>query len=238
MVDTTDRYPSNPGDPGAALEERLRRIEQELRAIQGKNPLNDAVFSGVLRNTDAAGNTLVEIGPNGLRMFDASGLLRVKIGIVGSGGNYGWAVYDANAGLRSQVDNDGHKDPWIPHAMIPAGVNTPVTSASFVPIYQGQVQLITHKGVSVSVIVSCPVGTTGEVRLRNADGGAVTSVVAIGSGAQVGQTFQWLHGSTLGGGPVRFDIEARRTSGAGDVIVYQPYTLAMADPLQCTSTGL
>lgn len=73
MVDTTDRYPSDPGNPGAQLEERLRRIEQELRAMQGRNPLNNAAFSGVLRNTDATGNTLVEISPNGVKTFDANG---------------------------------------------------------------------------------------------------------------------------------------------------------------------
>lgn len=72
MPDTTDRYPSDPGDPGKRLEERLRAIEQELRAIQGTNPLNSAVFQGTMRNVDAMGDTIGSWGPDGMSLVEGA----------------------------------------------------------------------------------------------------------------------------------------------------------------------
>lgn len=72
MPDTTDRYPSDPGDPGKRLEERLRAIEQELRAIQGTNPLNSAVFQGTMRNVDALGDTIGSWGPDGMSLVEGA----------------------------------------------------------------------------------------------------------------------------------------------------------------------
>jgi hypothetical protein len=256
MPDGTDRYPVDPGNTGAQLEERLRRIEQTLAALNGRNPLNNGVFSGTLRNVDAAGNTLMEIDGNGLkiydssgnlllnlsatglRMYDAVGTLRSRVGYINSTSGYGVSIFDEAADLRFEVNDDGYRDPWLPHPMVVASAFTTTTSATFVPVYQGQVQIVTHKGVSISVVVNTDAGTTGEFRLKNTDTGTTTSTVSVPALGSVSQTFQWLHGSALGGGPVRFDVEARRTGGAGNVTVFQPYTLAMADPLQCTATGL
>lgn len=69
----TDRY-NAPLDPGAQLEERLRRIEQQLNALQGRNPLNNAVFSGTLRSADpTTGDTTLEITGSGIEAFDPAG---------------------------------------------------------------------------------------------------------------------------------------------------------------------
>lgn len=239
MVDTTDRYPSNPGDPGVQLEERLRRIEQELRAIQGKNPLNDAVFSGVLRNTDAAGNTLVEIGPNGLKMYDATGLLRARIGYINGAAGYGMSLWDQAGGLRFEVNDDGYRDPWLAHPW--RKVNTPdresTSSGSFVPLWRSRVEIITHGGVAIAAAWVTDAATTAEVRL--AVSGATTSAVSLAAGTSGVQPFKWLHGRTLGTGPFYFEIEARVTGGAGQIHMDEPMGgLEMADPLQCSATGL
>lgn len=68
----TDRYPTDPGNPGQQLEERLRRIEQTLNALQGRNPLNNGVFSGTLRNVDADGDTIGSWGPDGLSLTEGA----------------------------------------------------------------------------------------------------------------------------------------------------------------------
>lgn len=219
---------NQPEDLGrllAEIERRLRTLETSQRAS------NTSI-------TDEDGNELVRFDRDGIKIYDATGVLRARFGYINVASGYGVSVWDENAGLRFEVNDDGYRDPWLPHPMISAGVSTNVTGGSFAAIYQGQVQLVTHKGVSLTAVVSTDVGTVGEVRLKNIDTGATTSVVSIGSGSSIEQGFNWLHGSLLGGGPVRFDLEARRVSGAGNVIVYQPYTLAMADPGSCTATGL
>lgn len=69
----TDRYPA-PLDPGAQLEERLRALEQQVNALQARNPLNNAVFSGTLRSANpTTGDTTLEITGTGIEAFDALG---------------------------------------------------------------------------------------------------------------------------------------------------------------------
>lgn len=228
--------------PGVPLpDDLLRRLEELERRIRdletAPRATHTSVRGGSFTVLDDAGNEVVVLNGSGLRVYDAAGVLRAALGGFG-GGDYGSQVWDAAGGLRFSVLNDGYHDPWIPHAMIPAGAFVSTTSAAFTPMHQGKVELITHLGVSVSVIGAADAGTTGEFRLRNADTGAVTAAISVAAGTSLGQTFQWLHGSALGGGPVRFDVEGRRTGGAGNFHIYQPYTLAMADPDQCTSNGL
>lgn len=72
MTRSTDRYPVPVSDPMARLEERLRLLEQLVAEQDRRNPLNNGVFHGTLRNVDAAGNTLVEISPTGIAITEGS----------------------------------------------------------------------------------------------------------------------------------------------------------------------
>lgn len=68
MVDATDRYPSDPGNPGAALEERLRRLEQKVRAIEGKSPINPPTLAADVAFTTSyapIASPVVSHGPTG-----------------------------------------------------------------------------------------------------------------------------------------------------------------------------
>lgn len=258
MPATTDRYPVDPGDPGARFEERFRTIEQQLRSILGQNPLNHAVFSGAMRNVDeagstvgswgpdgfrffdAAGNLLLHLGPTGLRMYDADTEQRVHIGQISSG-RYGVLVLDADGTTpRFQVDEAGIRSPYMAAPFVTAEDDyKAVTSGTFVVAHRAQIEQITSEGLYVWVTASTAVGTTGEMRLRNVGTGAVTDAVSIPSGSSgTVQQFRWLHGAQLSAGPVTFEVQARRTAGAGDVNIYRPPGAWMTDPGLCVTDGI
>lgn len=238
MVDTTDRYPSDPGNPGARLEERLRRLEQELRAMQGRNPLNNAVFAGTLRRVDEAGNTLVQLGDGGFTMFDADGEPRVIIGLTSSG-RYGIVVLDDDGTTpRLWADERGLLSPYLTVPVVAADDYKAVTSGTFVTSHTAQFELISHQGLYCWVTAVTAVGTVGEFRLRIPFSGAVTDVVSVASGTQATQQFRWLHGLDLSAGPVVVEVQARRVSGTGDVNVYRPPGMSLVAPSLCVADGI
>lgn len=215
-----------------SFEQKLKELERRLFDLETSQR---AAFTSII---DEDGKLLARLDREGIKVYDAAGVLRARLGYISASAGYGVSVYDGNGGLRFEVNDAGYRDPWLPHPMIAAGANSIVTSGSFAPIYQGQAELTTHEGVSIHAIIVTAAATTAEVRLKNNAEGTYTDVVTVPAGTQQTVTFQWLHGTPLGQGPVRFDLEVRRASGAGNVTVYQPYLFAMADPLQCSAGGL
>jgi hypothetical protein len=71
------------------------------------------------------------------------------------------------------------------------------------------------------VAVVTDVGTTGDLQVT-AVGGPLGVVKAIPSGTSGWFEYRMIHGIAIGGGPVVFTIEARRTSGAGTFRVFAP----------------
>src|SRR5690606_40714857 len=61
-----------------------------------------------------------------------------------------------------------------------------------------------------------------EVRLREFYSGATTDVISIPALANNSAYFEWVHGVHLGDTLCEFRIDARRTSGTGDINVYAP----------------
>lgn len=235
--------PDNAPDIIAELLRRVRILETAPRAAHTSitDPAGNELIRlsrGGLEFLDAAGNPVVVLDAAGLRMLDPAGVTRTLVGLI-SGSNYGIRVRDAANGIRFSIENDGYKDPWLAHPW--RNVVTPdrasTTSATFVDLWGGRVELVTHQGVVASSAWVTDGATTGEVRLRR--GASVTSAVALGAGAAGAQQFKWLHGANLGDGPLDFHLQARRTGGAGSVHLDQPFGgLEMADPDQCTATGL
>jgi hypothetical protein len=221
------------------MEERFRRIEQELRAIHGKNPLNNAVFSGTLRRVDEVGNTLVQLGDGGFKMLDADGETRLIIGQT-EPGRYGIIVNDADGTTpRLWIDESGIRAPYLASPFVAADDYKTVASATFVVTHRAQVEQITSEGVYAWVTAGSDVGTTGEVRLRNTDTGVTTQAMTVPAASSgTVQQFRWLHGSLLSAGPIVFEVQARRTAGAGNVNVYRPPSLTMTDPGFCVADGV
>lgn len=258
-IDTGDRYPSDPTNGIVIIKEQIRALQQEVAALQGRNQLNNAKFSGTTRNVDDAGNVVGTWGPDGfyiydaagnlmlsltatgLRMYDAAGLTRATVGNLNGSGDYGIRVRDADNGIRFSVQNDGYHDPWLAqpwrNQQTPASVS--ITSGTFTTAWTSTPELINHLGVSTTLAWITDPGTTAEVRLSCDGSGLSTSAVALAAGSSGVQQFQWLHGADLGTGPTSFLAQARVTGGAGAVRLDEPMSaLTMADPDQCTATGL
>lgn len=217
------------------LKERIEKLETAPRAP------HTTVQNGSFRIVNDNGQLIVLLDKNGLRMFDLAGLTRAFVGNLDGLGNFGVRVRDGDNGIRFSIENDGYKDPWLAHPwrnqQAPDRVST--TSAAFISAWTATPEIITHEGCSVTAAWVTDVGTTGEVRLTCDGSGGATSAVALPAGASGVQQFQWLHGSALGTGPTSFRLQVRRTSGAGSVHLDQPISaLALADPDQCTASGL
>ena len=83
-----------------------------------------------------------------------------------------------------------------------------------------------------------PAATTGEIRVTSGSVGATTtSTVVLPAGSSGVQTFLWLHNVRLWQNQVIFDVQARRASGAGTVLVQAP-VFALVDTNSATLTGL
>lgn len=119
--------------------------------------------------------------------------------------------------------------------------NTAITGAAFQTVYRGEFEEVTHQALFVRLTgLITDVGTTAEARVSAtlASGAIVRSAVnAIGSGGVQIPALGWIHGLTLSAGDrLTVDVEARTTSGAGNVYVYMPVIMQM-DPQASTPAG-
>lgn len=185
---------------------------------------------------------ILKLGTAGLAMHDADGDLRARLGLIDEPNNrYGILVLDADGvTARLQADERGLLTPYLAAPFVAAtGDFLPVTSATFVATHLAQIEQITHEGLYCWVTATSDAATTGEMRLRNVSTGAVTDAVSIPAGSGGTQyQFRWLHGSALSFGPAGFEVQARRTGGAGDVNIYRPPGVWMTDPGLCVADGV
>ena len=91
------------------------------------------------------------------------------------------------------------------------------TSATFEECWRCEVGRLYHDVVDLEVAVYSAPGTTGEVRIREALSGHVTSALAIPADANTSHRCQWLHDTPLDAAYRYFRIEARRTGGSGQI---------------------
>ena len=111
-----------------------------------------------------------------------------------------------------------------------------LTSSSFVTLWEARVELVSHKGCKVRVPWAIDAATDGEIRITALNN--ETDELEVEGAANGENLFNWLHGAELGSGPIMFRIQARVTSGAGEIHVYEPTGLHLIDPTQCTTGGL
>lgn len=239
-------YEDTEGRWKREVERRLRTLETAPRAAHTSisdddgNVVVELTRDGLIIYDPSTGKPILWLGPFGLTMYDGDGVGRTHIGRIGSD-NYGAQVFDSGGGLRFWVDNVGYHDPWLHSAFVPDPSITMLqqraetTSGSFVGAWEARFQLVTHGGFAADVLLGADAGTTGEARILGPDG--VTAAVSFGSSGVLG-SWRWQHGSPLGTGPALFKVQMRRTGGAGKVYSWWPTAPALADPLQCTPTGL
>lgn len=205
------------------LADRLAALERRLASLER---------SPQLQNSSLTGGTITALNDSGQRVAEFGQL---------AGGNYGFAVNDA---LSTQTillvdDARGVSVPVIEHAWLKADDFTVVTSGSFTTLFRCHVSVPLAQVYSVTVVVTTAVATTGEVRL-NIPGFGTTNAKSCPAAAQTDAVFAWDPGMALGLGSTPFDIEvqARRTSGAGNVNVYTPYPIRESSAYPAVAGGV
>lgn len=192
------------------VRDRLRNLEKSQRAAF------TSITQGLFSLVGSGGVQLVRFGrfilPSGDSVF-------------------GFRLSDGN-GVTLQHTNEAWRGMIYPN--VPFPMRKPetvgVTSGTFVTIVEGEVQVPAYDSVSVVGIVTAPVSTTAELRLRTISGGHTTSVLSVPANTANFYAFDWTHPATCGWGDSRpgrssvlgVVLEARRTSGTGTVNVQLP----------------
>lgn len=106
-----------------------------------------------------------------------------------------------------------------------------VTSATFVVAWEFNLSQVVADAVSVAAIVDTSLGATAELRVRASTFGIPnTDPVTLNTGLQEAIRFDWIVPEAFPGQTgVFIQLQARRTAGAGNVIVFKPY-IAMQVP--------
>jgi hypothetical protein len=221
----------------ADLERRIRNLETSPRLTQS------SVKDGAVTFYDAATRRVVVIGKQpdtgkwGISVFDAlTGNRVVYLGEYGTN-LYGMFVdRTPGDGVIEANTSDGIISPWLTHPFRRLNDFVAVTSGTFVSTHEAAVELIQSKAARVRIPWTTDGGTTGEVRLFL--NGSATNARSLAAGGAGEAEFKWLHGATLGSGPQFFQIQARRTGGAGNVDIYMPLGLTVGSNFDETATGI
>jgi hypothetical protein len=193
-------------DPYAALTERIRKLESDLRELRAARRLESAsIDSGAVIVRDTGGGILAQLGDLG-------------------NGHRGAVLYDRSANFVVSDDEAAHRGlarPYIPlHA---GGLDTPTattTSATFADVAAGSA-ILQHAALYAHLLVRASDGTTsGEARLV-VNGVQVGSTLTIGLGANAEATIGPAAVSAALGATyssiLRVAIQTRRTAGTGTV---------------------
>lgn len=198
------RLPATLADELATLKRRLAALERKAANTIGLNTMTGS-----------------------LSVEDSTGVERARLGDLGGNRSGIIAGNNPSGGGNDtffMVSELGLEVPYIPLQVMRANEYIVVTSGTFLGVWDFQAPIITTRAIHVDVVVSPDAGTNAEVRV-NAVGLASTSAKAVPGGTANIHTFDWELPAgpfVLGAGPYVFHVEVRRTSGAGNVYVYQP----------------
>lgn len=202
--------PEDIGTQLADVERRLRALETAPR----------------MTSTSQKGGTYRLISPN-------TALDMMRFGVFAAGGTpfYGIVLYDGSndSMVMTRDDKPGLIKPDIP-APFHAPLAQAVTAAVLTNTYEWEPRHLYHDVLTVRCRVTTDGATTGEVRIRETVGGAVTDTLTIPINTDAFASFSWLHGVQPGDDPgaaASFRIETRRASGAGSFIILPPIRASM-----------
>lgn len=188
------------------LAQILAELQRRIKVLEGSNKLlQSAITNGTIKVYNSAGVRIAEMGST-----PAGG---GGIELLASNGTTDLLVVDQTLGFAI---------PWLSTGWKDAAANKVVTSGTFVSTYNTLTELLFASELRFRVSIISDVGTTGEARITYSGGSVLGNVKTIPSGANASYEYRIAHGFTLGGGPLQFDLEVRRTSGAGNITVYEP----------------
>jgi hypothetical protein len=179
------------------------------------------------------GGTFIFLDNNG-KVRRAQGNVTFDGSIGGATDGYGDYQYgDDGAVIAAAQEGDkGVVYPQEPYPFhVPASIT--VTSGSFQTLWENYQDWPAYEVLYVEFACITDVGTTGEIRLFENKRNIASSVASLPSGFNGLAYFEWLHPATVGlfdphgGDPLAVNnlnvaVQARRASGAGNVIVYPP----------------
>ncbi len=229
-----------PGSDRDPLFERIRILEQRIKALETAAPLRNASISdgGALIVKDRDGETLIRIGRSDDPALNApDGNPQMLFQLYRSTGEVAFEVIDPLpavdgfqqfVAIRDRAGNaivaddttsgQGLSRPFVPVPFadydVPAVTTTSGTFTTLqrASIYKQHPRLIVH------VLVQTSSGTSGEVRLWNATAGEQIGATEVIATNVYVQTF--IGPGAVNGdheAPLDIDVQARRTAGAGTI---------------------
>lgn len=228
-----------------AMEERIKNLEKVRRISNTSVDTGKIVINnGAIVVQHPSGNELFRTGRDGvggtfidgvyvtrLRRADNTEALVVfddESDMIPQGAII---IYDGSGNIifsENYNSATGLGRPYLIHSFAPTSEHiTPselTTSGTFDPLWtvSGESQ---HSNIRFSVLVQVPAGTTGEIRV--VDPVTTNEIIAPEVIADGENAYRYMNGFNPYnfGEPFQFDIEARRTSGAGNVRVLLVYAI-------------
>ncbi len=222
--------PALPQSVVTEFRDLKRRLDNLERSPQ---LLSASIKGGTLRVLDSNGVEIAAIGEytagyNGIRISDTSGQEIFVAGeFAGSFGDHvGMRVQDSTgADLAFFSDSSGQAIPrdMGPWRKGPTADLVTTTSATYVKVWESQVPVIQSTAVRTTLVVLVNVADVARVKFV-APSISTDEVTLDGSVAtQWAVTLNWLHGKTIGTGPVVFECQAKRHTGsAAAITIFEP----------------
>jgi len=230
-----------PAGDAAQFAKEMADIKRRLAALEtSRKSRTTTVTDGAILIVDDDGNTIGSIGrdptaPERTRfsVFNATtgeniaslGQIQLtNINPVGTELDEGMIVQDEyGVDIMLITRTRGMLAPAVQFPWLTPSAYTAVTSATWVDVWETQVSWSPSTAVQSFVDVGCDAATTGDVRL-SIPGVADTATVGCAAGAFTSPDFKW---DTAGlglavGASFTVRVQARRTSGVGNVNVYRP----------------
>jgi len=245
--------------PNAQWQKRIRDLEKAVAALQAGNGLDGATIrDGATHVRTAAGDPALELGKTdddtyALRAYD-DGVAAVEVGEL-PGGHHGVTIQGGGGTFPAfHVDERGLDTPqfMVPTGFYGNGVAPFLTigpGAGWVLI--GRIVLppiVSQAALRMLMGYQFDAGTAGELNITSnswlaAGWIAETTSPTLSGGGGSTEVCDWLHqiplGSPLAGVDFYFvDVFGRVTSGAGNLLAYQPWFSFMNEDHGATAPGL
>lgn len=201
---------SVPNSPEAQMAAWKQGVEERLRALETAPRIS---------STSQRGGSYVLLDDQGRTVWTFGEYTR---GLVTDYGIQSIIPEAANA-TALEVNANGMEAPQIPLFMTTSSSFIVVTSGSFTSVYTFWASLVVSDSITFRGQVGCDASTTGEARLES--GGNFSDVITLAAGTFTSINWDWLN-PTDPGASFGMTLQVRRTSGAGNVNVYQPFYAA------------